>query len=458
MTRNGASVRSRAVLAAFVALVPALLLASVAAVLLQRHDLTSSTVLVAREHAAAVERQWEDGATPSSAVAAAGGEDLVQIVELASGKGRVVAATGGMSRSGPLAPQGSRSRTTAGLLPGEGDRYVVVTRPAPSGYVVVARSLEGVDQAASSTTGILGVGSLLVMAAVCGLTWLLIGRALRPVESMRRRASEMTTADLSARLPVPTTGDEIERLATTMNDLLERTEEAVVAQRRFVADASHELRSPIASVRALHETAHLGAPGQGAIDLTSEVLTEVRRLDDLVADLLFLARDNAGGEERQGQAIPVDLAVEAAFLVDRPRRVPVTLMTSGSTWVLGDPRALSRMIRNLLDNAERHAASSIVVMVESVAADVRLVVSDDGPGIPDHERERVFGRFVRLDEARSRDAGGSGLGLAIVRQIATRHGGTAQVSDPSVRDNPMTGALITVTLPGLPPAHGEPHP
>ena len=448
------SMRARALLAAVAALVPVLAVASIAGVLVQRHDLTSSTTLVAREHARAVAGRLVDGAAPVSATAAGGGEDLVQVVR----DGRVLAASGDLPRGAPLVASASAASTQLiGSVPGEGDRYVMVTAPVPQKrtYVVVARSLESVDAATTSTTWLLVAGSVLVIAIVGVLTWVLTGRALRPVDDMRRQAASITQANLSARLPTPGTGDELERLATTLNELLDRLEHALRTQRQFVADASHELRSPMAGLRAVLETAHLGADGAaghaGETGYDADALRELARLELLVADLLLLARS----EDRPPRRDLIDLAAEASALADRPGRMPVQLDAPSPAWIVGDRHALSRVIQNLLDNAQRHARSRITVAISSVhgtagasgrratagAGRIRLVVADDGPGIPAADRERVFGRFVRLDEARARDDGGSGLGLAIVRQVVRDHGGTVTIADTA------PGATVVVDLP-----------
>jgi signal transduction histidine kinase len=427
--------RTRAALAAVAALVPVLTAASAAGVLVQRQDLTSSTTLVAREHAAAVADRLADGASPTAAREAVGTEDLVQVVR----DGQVVAASASLAATEPLAPAGAGSTVRTGLVRGESDRYVVVTARAPgtTSYVAVARSLETVDAAAASTTWLLVVGSALVVVTVGGLTWVLTGRALRPVEDMRREAAEITHANLSARLPAPGTGDEVERLATTLNALLDRLEHAVRTQRQFVADASHELRSPMAGLRAVVETTHLGPHPAGADGYGEDALRELTRLEDLVADLLLLARSEA----RPPRHDPVDVVAEVSALADRPGRVPVEVTAPGQAWVEGDAHALSRVVRNLLDNAQRHAHGRVRVRVEEADGDVRLVVADDGPGVPEADRERVFGRFVRLDESRARDDGGSGLGLAIVRQVVHDHGGSVIVGDGD------PGAAFVVRLP-----------
>ena len=442
------SVRIRTALAAVLALAPVLAATSVAGVLVQRHDLTDAVTLVAREHATAIAQQLKTDDTGEDHSVAIGEEDLVQVVE----GGQVTDANDQLDQ--PVR-RWYRSRRgciiESGLAEGEEDRYVVVTAPVSGSdaYVVSARSLESVDAATASTTRLLAVGSVLVIVLVFDLTWVLTGRALRPVEGMRRKASQITQANLSARLPVPETGDEVARLAETMNAMLERLERAVNTQRQFVADASHELRSPIATVRTLHETAHLGAHPKDLDELSVEVLGEIARLETLVADLLLLARTEAAPLHRE----PVDLADEVLALGTRRRRVPVSITAPHPVWIEGEPRALSRMVRNLIDNAERHASSSVRVLVEGDESSARVVVADDGPGIPESESEAIFGRFVRFDEARARDEGGSGLGLAIVRQIAQRHGGTVTVAGQPGADG---GAVFVVVLPRhSPPGPGD---
>jgi signal transduction histidine kinase len=448
--------RARAVLAAVAALVPVLVIASVAGVLVQRQDLTSSTTMVAREHAAAVAGRVGDGASPDIATQAGGGEDLVQVVR----GGHVVAASAPLAGADPLVgSDGGASTIRSGVVPGEGDRFVVVTATVPgdsAAYVAVARSLESVDTAAASTTWLLVAGSVLVVLMVGALTWVLTGRALRPVDDMRREAAQITQANLSTRLPSPDTGDEVERLATTLNALLDRLEHAVMTQRQFVADASHELRSPMASLRVVLETAHLG-PCPATVNgheggYEADALRELSRLEDLVADLLLLARSEA----RPPRRAPVDLTAEVATVAARPGRLPVEVKAPDHAWVDGDGYALSRVARNLVDNAQRHARSQVNVVIETYEGfdngGVRLIVGDDGPGIPERDRERVFGRFVRLDESRTRDDGGSGLGLAIVRQIVLDHGGTVTIEDGA------PGAVFIVHFPRPNPPRTNPQP
>jgi signal transduction histidine kinase len=280
---------------------------------------------------------------------------------------------------------------------------------------------------------------LLIVAAV---TWLTIGRALRPVETIRREVDAIGPAELHARIAQPPTNDEVARLARTMNRMLARLEASAAAQRRFVSDASHELRSPLASIRQHAELARAHPERIDLAELSDVVLEEGARLQDLVESLLLLTRldEGAGLVARE----PVDLDDLVLEDARRVRDGGVVVDTTGVTpgRVDGDARMLGRAIRNLTDNAARHAESRIAVSIVVSAATVEIRVDDDGAGIPAADRTRVLERFVRLDEGRARDAGGSGLGLAIVAQIARAHGGLLRVEDA-----PLGGARFVLALP-----------
>jgi signal transduction histidine kinase len=270
-----------------------------------------------------------------------------------------------------------------------------------------------------------------------------VGRALEPVEAIRRQVAEISVSALDRRVPEPATGDEIERLARTMNQMLARLDAAARRQRAFVADASHELHSPLATIRAKLEVG-LGRPD--AVDWPAVVggwLDEQARLERLVENLLVLAQADDGAAIRSPRVVDLDELV-LRELRDLRARGRVRLDVSGVTGgrVVGDADQLRRVVRNLLDNAELHATSAVrVELAQSDPDAVVLAVSDDGPGIAASQRERVFERFVRLDEARNRRAGGAGLGLAIVREIVTAHGGTARAEETEA------GARLVVRLP-----------
>ncbi|WP_121702466.1 ATP-binding protein [Streptomyces sp. E5N298] len=279
------------------------------------------------------------------------------------------------------------------------------------------------------------IGFPLLLAVVAWVTWLVTRRALRPVEGIRREMAAITASeDLARRVPVPDTHDEVARLASTTNETLAALESSVERQRGFVADASHELRSPIASLRTQLEVA---AAHPELLDLEGAVADTVR-LQRLAADLLLLARLDAG--ERPADA-RVDLAALAREVAEG--RDGVSVRGAGAVRVAGSRGQLGRVLANLLDNAQRHARSAVEVSVRRDGDAVVVAVADDGDGVPAADRERIFERFVRLDAARSRDDGGAGLGLAIARDVAVRHGGTL-----TVHDAPAGGALFELRLPG----------
>ncbi len=315
---------------------------------------------------------------------------------------------------------------------------VEVSTPTRGDLTVYAGGSLADERSAVSTalTSML-IGFPLLLAVVAGVTWLVTRRALRPVAAVTAEMSAITASeDLARRVPEPDTHDEIARLARTTNETLTALQTSVERQRRFVADASHELRSPIASLRTQLE---VGAAHPELLDVDGAVEDTVR-LQELAADLLLLARLDAG--ERPGEA-RVELAAfvreELSQRTGDPHDVELDL---GSAEVTGSRNQLARVLGNLLDNAQRHARSRVTVTTRAEGAWAVLQVSDDGSGVPPQERERIFERFVRLDDARTRDEGGAGLGLAIARDVAARHGGTL-----GVERAPSGGALFELRLP-----------
>ncbi|MEV0691508.1 HAMP domain-containing sensor histidine kinase [Streptomyces sp. NPDC050388] len=277
------------------------------------------------------------------------------------------------------------------------------------------------------------IGFPLLAALVAGMTWVLTGRALRPVAAIREEMAAITASeDLTRRVPEPATHDEIARLARTTNETLAALETSVERQRSFVADASHELRSPIASLRTQLEVA---AAHPELLDLNGAVEDTVR-LQHLAADLLLLARLDAGERPVEGR---VDLAALARE--EAAGRTGVTV-DAETAEVAGSRGQLGRVLGNLLDNGRRHARETVSVTVRREGDWAVLGVADDGDGVAEADRERIFQRFVRLDDARSRDDGGAGLGLAIARDVAVRHGGTLTAGAA-----PTGGALFELRLP-----------
>jgi signal transduction histidine kinase len=293
-------------------------------------------------------------------------------------------------------------------------------------------SLAPTRQAIASLRGLLvpGVPSLLLLVAL--LTWLAVGRALKPVSAIRGKLADITAHDLHRRVPVPDSRDEIAALARTVNATLDRLQTAVEQHKRFVADAAHELRSPLAVLRTRLELAGTEA----------EALTDVQRIQTLTADLLLLARLDAGEPPHDQE---VDLGQVVAEEAARPRPRPdvtVDLDIAADVLVRGSSGQLNRLTANLVDNAVRHAATTVTVRLTADGSSAVLEVADDGPGIPREHRDVVFDRFTRLDQARARDHGGSGLGLPIARDIATAHNGTLTVVPQARR-----GACLRAVLP-----------
>ncbi|MFJ8663444.1 sensor histidine kinase [Streptomyces sp. NPDC093795] len=314
-----------------------------------------------------------------------------------------------------------------------------VTDPRDETVVVHAgASLEEGRSTVTTAALVMLAGLPLLLGVVASVTWRVTRRALRPVEDIRREMAAITAStDLSRRVPEPASRDEVARLARTTNATLAALEASVERQRRFVADASHELRSPLASLRTQLEVA---AAHPSLLDLPGAVADTVR-LQNLTTDLLLLARLDAG---EQPDTTRVDLTNLLTALVDRRTtdRIPVRAETEQETTVTGSRTQLARVIGNLLDNAQRHTRTWITATVRHEDDQVVLRVDDDGPGVPEDDRDRVFERFVRLDDARSRDDGGAGLGLAIARDIARRHGG-----DLTATRAPAGGARFELRLP-----------
>lgn len=307
-------------------------------------------------------------------------------------------------------------------------RFAAVEATTPDGVTLTVHAgapLAAEQEAVGTVRGAMLTGLPVLLLVVAGVTWLVTRRALRPVEGIRREMAAITASeDLTRRVPEPDSRDEIAALARTTNETLTALEASVERQRRFVADASHELRSPIASLRTQLEVAEAHPE---LLDLPGAVADTVR-LQALAADLLLLARLDAG-EKPGGGTVELGALVREEVSQRTGDRIAVAVEApEGEAFVVNGSRGqLARVVGNLLDNAQRHAGTSVAVSVAADGRGVRVEVRDDGDGVPEEERERIFERFVRLDDARSRDDGGAGLGLAIARDVAARHGGTLTV-------------------------------
>jgi signal transduction histidine kinase len=330
------------------------------------------------------------------------------------------------------------------------ERFLAVTKGAatPAGHrtVVTARTLEPVGETTQVVAGVLLAGLPLLIALVGLTTWKLVGRALAPMDAIRAEVDEISASEMHRRVPAPSGTDEVARLASTMNRMLDRLERAQRRQQQFVSDASHELRSPVASIREQAEVALAHPERVTTSDLAEHVLAEDIRVQRLVEDLLLLAR--ADEQTLRLKRRPVDLddlvfEVARRLRVGSPLRIDTTDVSAAR--VLGDAPDLRRVVANLAENAQRHARTRVAFSLAADDHTVVLAVDDDGAGIPSEDRSRVFERFVRLDDARARDAGGSGLGLAIVAQLVGAHGGTV-----AIVDSPRGGTRVEVRLAAVP--------
>jgi len=415
-------------------------------VVLVRQSLFSNAENEATQRARATAALLALGTLPSELPAAGEDRAVVQIVDR---QGRVVAASAELRGRGPLVSRWPERDAFVVTLRdtsfGERGDYRVVGLAATQGReqlaVYAASSLEPVSEGVSATVFGLGVAVPILLVVVAGTSWLLVGRALRPVEAMRREVAAITATELDRRVPEPAVRDELGRLAATMNAMLDRLQGAHERQRRFVSDASHELRSPLATILTRVEVGLAHRDDTDWVRFAQSVHREGVRLDRLVDELLTLSRADNGAEPEACALVDLDELVLAEVDAVRTRGgVTVELSPFSAARIRGHPEQLRRVIRNLLDNAERHAAGAVRVGLW-VADGAELVVADDGEGIPAADRDRVFDRFYRLQAARDRDSGGAGLGLAIVAEIVAGHGGQVWVADAP------GGAELHVRLP-----------
>jgi signal transduction histidine kinase len=353
------------------------------------------------------------------------------VAQIVDRSGLVIASTANVAGRPALSPPSDdrdEKYRTVKVLDGEPD-YRLFSRRVGTVLIHTGAPVDDIDESVAVLRVGLVVAIPMVVIALAALIWWLVGRTLRPVEAIRCEVADISGRSLHRRVSQPRTDDEIARLARTMNAMLDRIEEASDRQQRFVADASHELRSPLTRIRTELEV-DVGHPEAADLAATHRsVLHETEHLQRLVEDLLVLARHDANHDENR-RTVLVDLD---DIVMPETRRLREAAMvavdTSGvsAAQVAGDPNELTRAMRNLLDNATRHAVSTVTVTLAERGDSAVLTVADDGPGIAPPLRERIFERFVRVDEARTSGDGGTGLGLAITREIVNRNGGTIRI-------------------------------
>ena len=445
--RSIGTVRFRITALATLAVLAVLGLASVGLIVAQRQTLTQGLQEAVSVRVDEIEAFVVAGRVPA-VLTDLGDDDTVAQVVLADGT--LVATSTNVADLPPIAaaPSGALDLvSTIHLRPNAESTFRLVSRrvDGPDGPVVihVAASLDEVDESARVVASSLTVVVPSAAAILAALVWWLVGRTLRPVEAIRVQVAGIGSADLQRRVPEPRGDDEIARLARTMNAMLERVETAARRQQAFVADASHELRSPLTRIRSEIEV-DLAHPDRADLAATHRsVLEETTALERLVADLLHLARSDATAGELRREAVDLDdIVLSEVRRLRASSDVDVDAGGVTAAQIHGDRDQLARLVRNLLDNAGRHASRTVTITLAEHGGDAVLVVEDDGPGIPADQTDRVFERFTRLDDARAQSSGGTGLGLAICRDIVRRHGGTVAI-DP----DHAPGARFVVSIP-----------
>jgi len=444
------TLRLRTTLAAITVVGVALLVGSVALVR------TLDSTLTADARAQAQTRAAELAAAPPESAGRAPlrvPDEEEYVAQRLDAGAQVMQSSGNMAGRPALARPAPNEAVEIGIAVDGPADFIMASAAGQAGdtayTVVVGRSLEDVDDAVAAVTRFLSLALPLLLLVLAATTWWVVGRALAPVDALRVEVEDIGASRLGHRVAQGCGAGEITRLAMTMNRMLARLEESHNTQRRFVSDASHELRSPVTTIRQHAEVA-LAHPDRTTVPaLATVVLAEDLRLLHLVEALLLLARADEGMP--RGRALPVDLddlVFEHARRLSGSEAVCVDTSGVSAGQVHGASAQLDSMVGNLLDNAARHARGRIALSLHEEGFGqgkdgvVVLRVDDDGPGIPSHERTRVFERFIRLDDARSRTHGGAGLGLAIVAAVVASHHGTVLASDA-----PLGGLRVEVRLP-----------
>lgn len=447
------SLRLRLTLVSSVVVAGVLVITAAALWIGQRRVLSESMNDSLRQRADEAEARYLDSQSTVSFRGLASSDDE-RGVQLVSASGEVLVVSQNLADLAPLtvdleADEVERFSEVSNLGAHD-DTYRVLTRAISdadgTSTLHVFQSTDDMEEATTALAAALLLGVPVVVAALAGLMWWLIGRTLRPVDLMRRQVEAITASDRSQRIELPPRDDEIGRLAVTMNTMLDRLAAATTRQRRFVADAAHELRTPLTRIRTAAEIGFGDDNGVDGRESTRQsIVAESVELQRMIDDLLLLASADAGVLPMRNDPVDLDDIVLAECDQQRAAAPKVDIDTSAvsGAHLLGDAAQLTRMVRNLLTNATRHAGSRVEVALHQFGSTIEFSVRDDGPGVPSADRDRIFDRFARADESRARIMGGTGLGLAIARDIVTRHGGTV------VYDGDRgPGACFVVRMPG----------
>lgn len=439
------SVRARTTAAAVAVVGVALIAATLLLLALMEKALQNNVESEARLRAQIVAATLEAGTQPSNL--AIGREDDI-FVQIVDGDSDVLASSPSLQGDPPVVSGPISGIRIVEDVPGdEGDAFIVVEESAQSSTgslsILVGRNLDSVTESTSIARALLFLAVPGLLIIVGATTWAIVGRALAPVEAIRREVAEISGAQLHRRVLDAPGSDEIARLARTMNDMLQRLESSQRRQDRLVSNASHELRNPIAAIRHHAEVALAHPDRTSSSALAEEVLKEDLRLQRIAEDLLLLAQLDEGALRPKARPLDLDdIVLEEARRLKDTTQLDIDTTGVSASRVTGDRSQLQRLVRNLADNAARYASVAVRLAVRQHNGHVVLEVDDDGVGVPPQSRAAVFERFARVDDSRDRDHGGAGLGLAIVAEIARVHGGSV-----SVTDAPLGGARFEVTLP-----------
>ncbi|MGI9084859.1 MAG: ATP-binding protein [Aeromicrobium sp.] len=438
--------RTRMLLIATAATAAVLVVGGALLLVLLRAELIDTADDAGVDTAKSVARLAKEGTLPPELAATEEVATAVQVVQA----GQVISATtnaiGAKAFLTVELKPGMQRLADRERLPFDEDgpfRVVALGTETPTGdaTVYVAVDVEDVAEVVAVAGELGGIGLGVLLLTLSAVLWVVIGRTLAPVAAIQTRASAITGSELHRRVPEPVGRDEISDLARTINAMLGRLEASARRQESFVADAAHELRSPIASLQTRLETV---LNGDVPVDesVLGDLLNETIRMGRLVDHLLLLARSDAGTISAARVPVDLDDLIREAVTSSGSMSIPVTTTDVRPVQVLGQPALLEHVVTNLLENAERYAGSSIDVSLRANGQNAILTVDDDGPGIPQDQREDVLQRFVRVDESRERGTGGAGLGLAIVAEIVRIHDGEIEVDD-----SPSGGARVRVLLP-----------
>lgn len=432
-------VRKRAVLAAASVVLVALIGGGVILLLLLRQGLITSAEASTLASARVIAQQYSTTPLPPARTLVKNLARNAQIVQIVTPDGAVIGAStpellessliDGVPAAGERISQHVDNLDLVDSQAGVVLSAVGFINSGRSYAVVVAADVD-VEQATVQLVALyIFAGTPVLLAIVVGMTWFLVGRSLRPVDRIGEQVDGISRLKLDQRLDVPQTNDEISRLALTMNQMLGRLEVADTNQRAFVADASHELRSPLSTINATLEIAIADTSGQTWRDMQGVLVSQTERMQRLVDDLLTLAKADDQGVKIRPTEQDLDDLIESEVGQLRQTTDHTMSISAEPIRLMCDGPRISQVLRNLLDNADRYAQSAIAVHARIEDGFAIVTVDNDGPVIAITDRHRIFDRFVRVDGSRSRDSGNSGLGLAITAELLKAHGGTVLATE-----------------------------